>query len=140
MPRNETLLTSIDDMVLSLECSCGHRASVNVADLLPKLAADATVQDVLDRARCRACGARGGDAVLYTRIFYDNLCTKLKADSMTNEKSGAVQRQCYSTDDGEAKELDEQFFQETRRGRPSLSGDQRRDAPRRKAGDDPQEG
>lgn len=44
-----------------------------MAELLPKMPEEATVQDVIDRAKCRACGARGTDAVLYARIVYDNL-------------------------------------------------------------------
>ena len=37
MPRNETLLSPIDDMVLLLESARGHQASVNVAELLATL-------------------------------------------------------------------------------------------------------
>lgn len=73
MPRNQTLLSTINDMVLPLECSCGHRASIRMAELLPTMPEEATVQTVTDRAKCRACGSRGTDAVLYARIVYDNL-------------------------------------------------------------------
>jgi hypothetical protein len=71
MARHQTRLNVIDDMILSLECSCGHRSQMPVIDLLPLLPDDATVQDVIDRARCRACQCRG--TVIYTRIVYDNL-------------------------------------------------------------------
>jgi hypothetical protein len=64
-------LSTIDDMALSLEWTCGHRALVDVADVLPKLPEETTVQDVVDRARCRACGCR--NTIVYTRIVYDSL-------------------------------------------------------------------
>lgn len=73
MPRNQTLLSTIDDMLLSLECSCGHRAVIPVADLLKRMPDEAVVQDVVDAARCRSCGCRG--TIIYTRIVYDNLRT-----------------------------------------------------------------
>lgn len=73
MQRNAPSLSTINDMVISLECSCGRRAMIRVAALLPKMPTEAEVQDVIDRAKCRACGARGAGAVLYARIVYDNL-------------------------------------------------------------------
>lgn len=66
--KNRTLLSTIDDMLLSLECSCGHRAEIEVAELIPRMDEEATVQDVVDAARCRACGCRG--TIIYTRIVY----------------------------------------------------------------------
>jgi hypothetical protein len=66
--RNQTLLSTIDDMLLSLECSCGHRAEIEVAGLIPRMEEEATVQDVVDAARCRACGCRG--TIIHTRIVY----------------------------------------------------------------------
>lgn len=66
--KNTTLLSTIDDMILSLECSCGHRAEKAVADLIPLMEDEATVQDIVEAARCRACGCRG--TIIYTRIVY----------------------------------------------------------------------
>ncbi len=73
MPRNQTLLSTINEMMLSLECSCGHQSSIRVSELLPTMPVEATVQDVIDRAKCRACSACGSGAVLYAWIVYDNL-------------------------------------------------------------------
>lgn len=66
--KNQTLLSTIDDMLLSLECSCGHRAEKAVAELIPLMDEEATVQDVVEAARCRACGCR--ETIIYTRIVY----------------------------------------------------------------------
>jgi hypothetical protein len=74
MPRNGTLLITIRDHVLSLECRCGHRALIDISDVRPKLPGDASVQTVIDRARCQKCGRRGD--VLHSRIVYDNLRSK----------------------------------------------------------------
>ncbi len=73
MTHNQTLLSTINDMILSLECSCGHRASIRIAELLPKMPEETSVQDVIDRAKCRVCGAYGSGTVLYARIVYENL-------------------------------------------------------------------
>lgn len=87
MPRNETLLSAIDDLILSLECTCGHRATLAVAEPLPKVSEEAAIQDVVDRSRCRACDARGANAVPYVRIVYAN---QQRADPVKGRPNNAV--------------------------------------------------
>ena len=67
MKRSTTLLATIRSHHLYLECACGHGAEVAVAEAMARLGHAANVGDVVDRARCAACGAR---SVAEMRITY----------------------------------------------------------------------
>lgn len=55
-----TELASISNNHLALECSlCGHNSQIAVADLLPRVGRDCTVQEVVRNARCTNCRVKG---------------------------------------------------------------------------------
>ena len=67
MKRPTTLLATIQSHHLYLECACGRGAEVSVADAIGRLGHGANVGDVVDKARCVACGAK---SVREVRIVY----------------------------------------------------------------------
>ena len=67
MKRPTTLLATIRSHHLYLECACGRGAEVSVADAIGLLGHSANVGDVVDKARCAACGAK---SVRQVRIVY----------------------------------------------------------------------
>jgi hypothetical protein len=67
MKHPTTLLATIRSHHLYLECACGRGAEVSVADAIGRLGHGANVGDVVDKARCAACGAK---SVKEVRIVY----------------------------------------------------------------------
>jgi hypothetical protein len=57
LKAGDTQLNHIRRHTLWLECACGHTGPVEVRQLLGIRGLD-TVADVVERARCRACGIR----------------------------------------------------------------------------------
>ena len=45
---------------LFIECGCGHKSVVPVAELLKRLSREADVHSVVASARCTQCGKKGG--------------------------------------------------------------------------------
>ena len=58
MKRLTTLLATIRSHHLYLECTCGRGAEVSVADAIGRLGHRANVSDVVEKARCAACGKK----------------------------------------------------------------------------------
>ncbi len=67
MKRPTTVLATIRSHHLYLECACGRGAELSVADAIRRLGHGANVGDVVDKARCGACGAK---SVSEVRIVY----------------------------------------------------------------------
>lgn len=65
--KRPTLLATIRSHHLYLECACGRGAEVSVADAIGRLGHSANIDDVVDKARCVACGAK---SVREVRIVY----------------------------------------------------------------------
>ena len=62
-----TKLAVIDHLSLHIYCACGHYADLNVADIIPTMAPEATVADVLLSRKCSKCGTKVPPQV---RIIY----------------------------------------------------------------------
>jgi hypothetical protein len=58
MKDPRTLLATISQHHLFLECACGHGSLVSVSEALQLLGNSACIRDVNKRARCGACGAK----------------------------------------------------------------------------------
>ena len=52
---NMTRLASISNNHFSFECPCGHTALVPVAEFIKKFGLEASVDEVLAKARCSRC-------------------------------------------------------------------------------------
>ncbi len=63
-----TKLAVIDHLSLHIFCTCGHYADLSVADIIPNMAPDATVADVLQSRKCSKCGTKVPPQV---RIIYN---------------------------------------------------------------------
>ena len=53
-----TKLAVIDHLSLHIYCACGHYADLEVADIIPTMAPEATVADVLLSRKCSKCGTK----------------------------------------------------------------------------------
>ena len=62
-----TKLDVINHLTLHIYCACGHYADLNVADIIPTMAPEATVADVLLSRKCSKCGTKTPPQV---RIIY----------------------------------------------------------------------
>ena len=62
-----TQLSIISQHHISLFCECGNDKAFSVKELLDHLRPDATVQQLVDRARCNECGRKGDKDV---RLFW----------------------------------------------------------------------
>lgn len=87
--KRPTLLATIRSHHLYLECACGRGAEVSVLGAIGCLGQSANVGDVVDKARCTACGAK---SVAEVRIIY-----KGASDSAMG---GAAERVDDDRDDG----------------------------------------
>lgn len=54
-----TALRTLRNHLLYLECNCGHRGMVAVADLIPVHGEEATIDQVRRAARCSRCRLKG---------------------------------------------------------------------------------
>ena len=62
-----TKLAVIEHLTLHIYCACGHYADLKVTDIIPTMAPDATLVDVLVSRRCSVCGSKVPPKV---RIIY----------------------------------------------------------------------
>jgi hypothetical protein len=62
-----TKLAVIDHLTLHIYCACSHYADLKVANLIPTMAPEATVADVLLSRKCSKCGTKVSPQV---RILY----------------------------------------------------------------------
>jgi hypothetical protein len=67
MKPPRTLLATIRQHHLFLECACGHGALVSASEAIQLLGHGACIGDVVNRARCLSCG---GKSVRDMRIIY----------------------------------------------------------------------
>jgi hypothetical protein len=95
MKRLTTLLATIRSHHLYLECTCGRGAEVSVADAIGRLGHSANASDVVEKARCAACGKK---SVKEVRIVY-----KGASDTAMAGAAGTVDGTCE--DDGGVSDL-----------------------------------
>ena len=72
MKPPRTLLATIRQHHLFLECTCGHGALVSASEAIQLLGHGACISDVIERARCLSCG---GKSVKDMRIIYKGAST-----------------------------------------------------------------